>query len=267
MPATQASRDQRRIEYEAHLASPQWRSLRLKALERDGHACRICNTTKSLDVHHRTYERFGHEDLNDLTVLCRKCHETHHGRTFGKPAKRKPQRPAQPRVQSPDLEVVAAHIWNDMVKDPRAKYTRGTIVQAFGLPKGQATRACGFLAAQGRVIQASRHSWFVSPAWEREHGLEPIAVPAPPGLIPITSGRKHRTEAASKGEARKRIRSVLETLEPLEVVSTAHIAALAEVQVSRTGGFLAGMARRHEGVEQLGNGRWRRTQHIQANAA
>jgi 5-methylcytosine-specific restriction endonuclease McrA len=40
----------------------------------------VCNATTSLDVHHRTYERFGHEDVDDLTVLCRTCHDLFHAR-------------------------------------------------------------------------------------------------------------------------------------------------------------------------------------------
>jgi hypothetical protein len=60
------------------MQSPEWKAKRQLALERDGHRCRICNATDRLDVHHRTYERFGHEDLSDLTALCRDCHDRHH---------------------------------------------------------------------------------------------------------------------------------------------------------------------------------------------
>ena len=41
--------------------------------------CQLCNTGGSLQVHHRTYQRRGYERLDDLTVLCRKCHERQHG--------------------------------------------------------------------------------------------------------------------------------------------------------------------------------------------
>jgi hypothetical protein len=37
----------------------------------------------SLDVHHKTYERFGGDErMDDLEVLCRFCHIKHHGRVF-----------------------------------------------------------------------------------------------------------------------------------------------------------------------------------------
>jgi hypothetical protein len=76
--------DQRRIlklrslPYEQYLKTPEWKQKRDEALERDGHRCRACNGSKKLEVHHRTYERRGNEDLNDLTTLCESCHELFH---------------------------------------------------------------------------------------------------------------------------------------------------------------------------------------------
>jgi 5-methylcytosine-specific restriction endonuclease McrA len=63
--------------YDAYINSDAWRSspARLEALRRDGYRCRGCNATDDLEVHHRTYEHFGHEHPEDLTVLCRECHE------------------------------------------------------------------------------------------------------------------------------------------------------------------------------------------------
>ncbi len=61
-------------EYKAHLRSPEWRAIRRAALERAGFRCEFCNRAKApgrpLQVHHRTYERLGHELPGDLTVLC-----------------------------------------------------------------------------------------------------------------------------------------------------------------------------------------------------
>ncbi len=36
--------------------------------------CQVCGGDAT-DVHHLTYDRFGHEDMNDLVSLCRRCHE------------------------------------------------------------------------------------------------------------------------------------------------------------------------------------------------
>lgn len=70
----------RQIEYrEVYLRSDHWQQVRIAALERAEHHCQVCNSAKSLDVHHRTYERVGQERPMDLTVLCRRCHSLFHG--------------------------------------------------------------------------------------------------------------------------------------------------------------------------------------------
>jgi hypothetical protein len=63
--------------YDAYIGSDAWRAspARLDALRRDQYRCRGCNTTDNLEVHHRTYAHFGHERPEDLTVLCRECHD------------------------------------------------------------------------------------------------------------------------------------------------------------------------------------------------
>lgn len=81
---------ERQREYrEVYLRSEHWRETRAAALERAEHRCQVCNTTKQLDVHHRTYERLGHEGAGDLTVLCRACHDLFHASA---PAPAKAQR-------------------------------------------------------------------------------------------------------------------------------------------------------------------------------
>jgi restriction endonuclease Mrr len=78
--------------YHQYLRTPEWRRARAAALERAGHACSLDVThTQELDVHHRTYERLGHELATDLVVLCRSCHRLHH-REHGRP--RRDARPA-----------------------------------------------------------------------------------------------------------------------------------------------------------------------------
>src|SRR4029453_6746375 len=68
----------------AYYFSGAWRRIREACLKRDGYRCRLCNSPDDLQAHHRTYERFGREDLNDLTTLCASCHDVvtdHQGRT------------------------------------------------------------------------------------------------------------------------------------------------------------------------------------------
>lgn len=68
----------RTMPYQAYLQTPEWQEKRDQALERSGHRCQLCNSDDSLNVHHRTYERRGNEELSDLTVLCRQCHNLFH---------------------------------------------------------------------------------------------------------------------------------------------------------------------------------------------
>ena len=68
-----------RVDYDRHLGSAAWRDspARLEELRLSGHRCRVCDRGPPevrLEVHHRTYERFGAERVEDLTTLCRECH-------------------------------------------------------------------------------------------------------------------------------------------------------------------------------------------------
>lgn len=58
-----------------HYSSSYWRAIREQCLARDDYRCRLCNSPDALQAHHRTYERFGKEELNDLTTLCESCHD------------------------------------------------------------------------------------------------------------------------------------------------------------------------------------------------
>jgi hypothetical protein len=67
--------------YYDYLKSDQWQLKRKSMLWFAGNRCQICNVAgvrMTLDVHHRTYERIGHELPSDLFVLCRACHRTFH---------------------------------------------------------------------------------------------------------------------------------------------------------------------------------------------
>jgi hypothetical protein len=65
--------------YEAHIASAAWKTgpARLGELKASGFRCRTCYASAEeaeLQVHHRTYKRFGREQQGDLTTLCSDCH-------------------------------------------------------------------------------------------------------------------------------------------------------------------------------------------------
>lgn len=67
--------------YQAYIKSPEWEEIRQRRLERDQRRCVDCGSDGSdsrLEVHHLTYERFGHERLDDLQTLCHFCHCIEH---------------------------------------------------------------------------------------------------------------------------------------------------------------------------------------------
>lgn len=67
-----------RLNYYEYIQSPAWKK-KADAAKRDAdYRCQVCNRHKdevTLDAHHRTYARLGHERPEDITVLCRDCHE------------------------------------------------------------------------------------------------------------------------------------------------------------------------------------------------
>ena len=71
----------RKAAYARYMHSAAWRTLAQAVRERDDNRCtRVvqiyrCPATTRLTVHHKTYARFGHERLEDLTTLCWSCHQ------------------------------------------------------------------------------------------------------------------------------------------------------------------------------------------------
>lgn len=64
--------------YRAYLTTPIWKEKRRQAIELYGCICMRCGEWGN-DVHHKTYERVGGDELmEDLEVLCRECHSVHH---------------------------------------------------------------------------------------------------------------------------------------------------------------------------------------------
>jgi len=70
----------RAMPYSLYLRSQEWQKTRAAALKRARYRCQLCGVFQwvTLDVHHSTYERLGHELPADLIVLCRDCHTKHH---------------------------------------------------------------------------------------------------------------------------------------------------------------------------------------------
>lgn len=59
----------------AYLASPAWAAKRAEYRRYRKWQCRLCGVKRGgIQLHHLTYERLGHEDLDDLIPLCAGCH-------------------------------------------------------------------------------------------------------------------------------------------------------------------------------------------------
>ena len=66
------------MSYEAYLRSNHWLNFREKALAAARFECEECGYDENLNVHHLTYVNIGNESLDDVQVLCYRCHmQTH----------------------------------------------------------------------------------------------------------------------------------------------------------------------------------------------
>ena len=67
--------------YSNHMHSERWKDIKRTLRSKFGNRCQTCNDSGErfiLHAHHRTYERFGQERLEDLTLLCDCCHKKVH---------------------------------------------------------------------------------------------------------------------------------------------------------------------------------------------
>lgn len=64
--------------YKRYLISVEWKWKRFEKIKSVGKRCERCRSAAELQVHHKTYKRFGKERMEDLEVLCKTCHESIH---------------------------------------------------------------------------------------------------------------------------------------------------------------------------------------------
>ena len=74
--------------YKAYLRTPEWKAIRLEVINDRQGKCERCQSTKNLQVHHKTYKNLFNESLKDLELLCSKCHREHHKVDNAKKAKK-----------------------------------------------------------------------------------------------------------------------------------------------------------------------------------
>jgi DNA-binding Lrp family transcriptional regulator len=69
------------FDYAEYLKSDKWKKIARKIRDKYDYKCAECSSTIDLNVHHKTYQHIGNEQkhLDDLTLLCNKCHKQVHG--------------------------------------------------------------------------------------------------------------------------------------------------------------------------------------------
>jgi hypothetical protein len=75
--------------YKKYLLSDKWQLKREKLFDVRGKICERCKSKKDIQVHHKTYKNIFNESLNDLEVLCKRCHMAHHRKEKLKSSKNK----------------------------------------------------------------------------------------------------------------------------------------------------------------------------------
>lgn len=76
-----------RTEYKLYLQSIEWKQKKELLFSIKGKVCERCKSIKEIQVHHKTYANVFNEKLNDLEVICKKCHYKEH---FNKNGKKNP---------------------------------------------------------------------------------------------------------------------------------------------------------------------------------
>ena len=71
------------VNYYEYIRSKEWFERTAPVRKRNEGLCEVCNLRYGEDVHHRTYDRLGNEDLDDLLHVCRTCHAMIHRKDQG----------------------------------------------------------------------------------------------------------------------------------------------------------------------------------------
>jgi hypothetical protein len=75
-PSAHATLFDQSAHYKKYIGSVKWRNIRKALFKIRGKKCEACGYgSATLEVHHLTYERFGNENLADLKILCKSCHD------------------------------------------------------------------------------------------------------------------------------------------------------------------------------------------------
>jgi 5-methylcytosine-specific restriction endonuclease McrA len=76
-------------DYKKYLKSASWRLKKQELFNIVGRNCEKCGSKKNIEVHHLHYKNIFKEKIEDLKVLCDKCHKKEHGIDLGKKNKKR----------------------------------------------------------------------------------------------------------------------------------------------------------------------------------
>ena len=71
------------MNYQAYINSDEWKEKAEAIKQKRGGCCELCGmpgSIMSIHLHHKTYERIGNEQDDDLVCLCRLCHAKQHNK-------------------------------------------------------------------------------------------------------------------------------------------------------------------------------------------
>ena len=66
------------LKFREYMLSDFWKDMRYKRLKKDNFQCVLCKAKENLICHHLTYQRVFKENINDLIILCKRCHNRIH---------------------------------------------------------------------------------------------------------------------------------------------------------------------------------------------
>jgi len=69
------------LTYQEFLQTPLWKLVSLRVKQEANFKCKLCNSSKNLQAHHRSYELLGYEfyqGYKNLVCICNECHDHHH---------------------------------------------------------------------------------------------------------------------------------------------------------------------------------------------
>lgn len=76
------------IVYSKYIVSESWKNFTKRFYKKNKKECASCSGKTEIDIHHMTYERLGHELMEDVVALCNDCHFSFHERMKERTGKR-----------------------------------------------------------------------------------------------------------------------------------------------------------------------------------